>query len=145
MSQYATLAQLDEAGLPATALASIGSPARTAALVKASGVADGYLRKRFALPLSAWSDDLTQVVCEIAAYNLMSVRGFNPASNADTLLAQRYQDAIAWLKDVARGLVEPDLTDATPTVDEAGPLVESDDALFVVGNGYWGSSTDESC
>lgn len=127
MSQYATTTDLARFGAPAAALAAFDGTAQTAALVAASSVADGYLAQRFALPLTAWGDDLRKHVCWIAAYDLISGRGFREdALGADTLDA-RYDRALSWLKSVSSGSVEPQgVTDATPGVREtAGVVVAS--------------------
>lgn len=127
MSQYATLDDLTALGLPAAALSGVDASTRTAALVAASATADSYLGKRFALPLSSWGADLTRAVVAIAAWDLLTRRGFNPASGADAAIGTRNIDAINWLRDVARGLVEPvNLLDSTPPTPEGMPLVESD-------------------
>lgn len=127
MSQYASLSDLTTLGLPAAALTGIDDATRTAALVAASAAADSYFNKRFTLPLVTWGADITRAVVAIASWDLLSRRGFNPSSGADVAIRQRYDDAVGWLRDVARGLVEPaGLVDTTAPVLEGAPLVESD-------------------
>lgn len=127
MSQYATLSDLTALGLPPAALSGIDNATRTAALVAASATADSYLGKRFALPILEWGADLTRAVVSIASWDLLSRRGFNPASGADVAIRQRFDDAVGWLRDVARGLVEPaGLVDTTQPVQEGAPLIESE-------------------
>jgi phage gp36-like protein len=134
VSQYANLEDLSDCGLPAAALHDVGSDIRDRALEKASGVADSYLRKRFTLPLVAadppedpWPDELTRAVVHIAACDLLARRGFVPGSGADQIVIDRKADAIDWLKDIAKGLAELDVEDSTPNVEEAGPLVASEE------------------
>ena len=124
MSQYATTTDLARFGAPAAALSAFDSTAQTAALVAASAVADGFLARRFTLPLAAWGDDLRKHVCWIAAYDLVSGRGFREdALGADTLEG-RYDKAIAWLRGIAAGSVEPQgVTDASPTTRETAGVV----------------------
>ena len=112
MSSYAQIADLTTYGLPATALQSPNLPVQVqqAALDDASAIADSYLRGRYSLPLLAWGTDLTQAVCRIAAYNLLSVRGYNPAAAADVNIRDRYTDAIDWLNKVQRQAVHPNVT-----------------------------------
>ncbi len=138
MSQYATSADLYALGLPQAALPSGADP--TAALVAASGDADGYLALRFKLPLVAWGDDIRRRVCHLAAYDLLTSRGTRPG-DALELIVKRYDDAIAWLREVSMGRVQPSgVTDSSPTVDEQHPQIGTGSNLFAVGDSVW---TDE--
>jgi phage gp36-like protein len=127
---YATRDQLPDFGVNAAALLPIPAAVQDAALAAASEVADSYLRSQFVLPLITWGTDLTRAVCMIAAYDLLVGRGYNPEAGADTNIRLRYEDAIAWLKDVARGLAALDATDSSPGGEPgsstlAGPRVAS--------------------
>lgn len=93
-------------GLPSSAIAAVPPANVQAALDRASNLADGYIGAEYALPLKSWSSELTEAVCKIAAYELMSVRGYNPEGDGGNLRA-RYKDAIAWLTDVSKGAVAP--------------------------------------
>lgn len=96
------------------------------AIVWASGQADSYIQKRKTLPLLTWGADLKNAVGDMTAYKLLKKRGFQPNS-PDTLVVKGYDDAVLWLKDVAKGLAElVDCVDSTPEVDEGGPLAGSD-------------------
>ena len=128
MSQYAQVQDLTTYGLPATALQSPNLPVQVqnAALSDASDIADSYLRGRYSLPLIAWGSELTQAVCRIAAYNLLSVRGYNPGASADVNIRDRYVDAIDWLNKVQRQAVHPNVTpqpNQTPNFNQ--PFVTS--------------------
>ena len=124
---YATTTQLTYLGLPSDALTDVSADAKTAALDGASGIADGYLRKRYATPLAVYGNDLTTHVCSIAAWIILKTRGFNPENPADVAIRMGYEDAIKWLEAVAKGEIEPeDIEDATASVDEAAPVVEQD-------------------
>lgn len=121
MTRYAERSDLTRFGLPAAALTNVATATQDAALDAASAVADGYLRGRFELPLTAWGDDLRRAICAIASWDLMTARGFDPNAGADEVLRQRYEDAIAWLKSIALGHVIPvDVVDATPDEDDGG-------------------------
>jgi hypothetical protein len=72
---------------------------------KQTGVANGYLK--FRLPLLHWGDDLRARVADLVAYQIMKRRGFNPES-ADQIVVDAKNDALAWLKQVASGIVIPD-------------------------------------
>lgn len=127
MSQYATTTDLARFGAPAASLVAFDASAQNAALASASALADGFLAKRFTLPLAAWGDDLRKMVCWLVAYDLLSGRGFREdALGADTL-ESRHEKAMAWLEGVAAGSIEPQgITDATPSTKEtAGVIVVS--------------------
>lgn len=123
MSSYATLAHLAQFGVPSSALSGISPDAQQAALDAASTRADGYLKNHFKLPITTPSIDLVEAICRIAAYNLLSVRGYNPETGGDTNLRDRFLDAVKWLEGVARGSITPDLQDSSPGGVLGGPYV----------------------
>ncbi len=100
--------------IPATTLALIAAGTVTAALASAESFALGYLASRFTLPLTSVGDDTKQAICDIAAYRLMSREGYAPEGN-DVELRQRFDDALAWLKDVSRGSVTADVVGTVPS------------------------------
>jgi phage gp36-like protein len=107
MAAYGTQTDLAQLGtVPADVLATISSDDQNAELEAQSRVADSYLAARFILPLSAYGKDLVNAVCSMAAYVLMARRGYAPDGH-DSVFRQRFDDAIAWLRDVSRGLVSP--------------------------------------
>jgi phage gp36-like protein len=111
-------------GIPADVL---GSSVRTsdtttqdAALDSASSYALGKVGNRFKRPLQSWEDDLKGAVCKIAAYDLLCIRGFNPASGADVNYLERRNQADAWLTSVARQEITPNIigaADQSPSFD----------------------------
>jgi phage gp36-like protein len=109
---YATRADLSSS-IAAAALShpSTGTAAQDAKLLQASEEIDGFLRDQYQLPLEDWGSDLVQRCCDIAAYRLVCLRGFNP--DADGLYLENYKQALAWLKLVAEGKVSPDVIDAS--------------------------------
>lgn len=127
--QYASAAEFDAWALPAQTFRSFTAPEKDTSLQYASRIVAGYVRKRKTLPLLSWGEDIKAATCQLAAYDMMSKRGQNPAPNADAVLRERRDDAIAWLVDVSRGLVELDGcvdSSITPDIDVAGPLGVSD-------------------
>jgi phage gp36-like protein len=110
---YATQDDLFRLGLPEGALRGVSPATIEEALEAASRLADSYLRARYALPLSSWDESLTRAVAAIAAYDLMAVRGYDPARGADEVLRLRYEDAIRWLERVAAGGVSPEVRDSS--------------------------------
>lgn len=99
---YATRADLTRLGIRAGALSGVSSDDQDAALEAASDLADSYLRSRYVLPLTGYGDDLKRAVCAIAAWDLLSTRGYNP-QGSDEAIQTRQEQAIAWLKDVSAG------------------------------------------
>jgi phage gp36-like protein len=74
------------------------------ALKRASSQIDSYIGSRYAVPLSAdiVPDDLTDKCCIIAHYKLSGGhnRQLTERSRAD------YEDALLWLRDVAKGIIK---------------------------------------
>ncbi len=112
---YADRTDLTRLGIAAAALTGVATAAQDAALEAASDVADGYMRGRYALPLTAWGDDLRRAVCAVAAWDLLTVRGFDPNRGGDIAVQERHNSALAWLKDVAAGRVVVSGGNTTPT------------------------------
>lgn len=134
MAELITDGELLAMGIATTALASISSGTRDQARTAASDLALSYVRKRYALPLVSWGDDLRRAVAHIASYDLLCSRGFNPTAGADDSIKARYDAALAWLRDVSKGLAElVDVVDSTPALDEQGPLVSTS-----TGGNLWG-------
>jgi phage gp36-like protein len=107
-------------------------------LLNAAEFADGYLRQQYKLPLVAWGSDLVQAVCQVAAYRLVCLRGFNP--EADGLYKDNYDSAVRWLERVSQGLISPDVTDASPSAapgkqaDSRAPVAYSPAGVTSSGN-----------
>jgi phage gp36-like protein len=107
-------AAVSDLSVPSKALTEFTTQDLNDALAKASSVADGYIRKRFNLPLHSWTQSLTQAVADIATYWLMKKRGFNPEAESTKLISGAYRDALDWLEEVASNLkVDPAFVDAT--------------------------------
>lgn len=70
----------------------------------ANDLIDGYLRGRYALPLSIVPHNLVGIACDIARYR------FYQAQPTD-LVIQRYEAAIQWLRDVSTGKADLDVAD----------------------------------
>jgi len=88
----------DRTNLPAT---TIDATVVAAAIGDAEKLADSYMAKRYALPLNPVPDVLVPVVANIARYNLHS-----EYAEKDSAVTRNYKDAVAWLKDVASGIVQ---------------------------------------
>lgn len=144
-ASYASPSDLTKYGLPAEAFTGVTAVEQDA-LDAASALAESFIKKRYTTPLTAWGLDLRRAVCHIASYDLLCTRGFNPQRGADQVILKRHDDAMNWLRDVARGIVElaDAASDSTVDLDEASPILGSArDALWDVdGTGPCGCSGD---
>lgn len=123
---YATIADLLIYGMPSQAIGQLTTAQQQGAVDNASAMADSYLRGRYKLPLTSYGIELTEAVCKIAAYNLLQLRGYNPASGADVNIRIRYDDAIVWLNKVQRQAAHPDIQDSSVGNGQyTAPLVNS--------------------
>lgn len=108
-TQYATRSDLEGIGINPVAFQGLSDATVNANLLAASEEADMYLRARYALPLESWGSDLKKLVCKVAAYSLMGVRGYNPGAGADGTIRQNYEDAVRVFEGVARQAVHLDV------------------------------------
>lgn len=67
-------------------------------LADTDALIDGYMAGRYTVPLSPVPANLPRIACQVARYLLLD-------SAADDRARQDYEDALAWLKDVAAGRV----------------------------------------
>ena len=123
---YATRTQLASAGLPAQALASVSTTIQDEHLDEATAVIDSYLRSRYAVPLaSPYPSEVVRCCVALAAYSLISWRGYDPARTNETV-RQRHEDALLWLRDVSAGRAALSVSaDATPAIREGRPRVQT--------------------
>ena len=128
MAAYATQADFQSLGLPAKATAGIPSGDIDAALEAASRVVDSYIGSRYDLPLATYDKSVTIAACKIAAYELLSRRGFAAGTADAENVQKRYDQAISWCRDVARGIALPG---PVTTTDQAKPPVDPQNAPFV--------------
>lgn len=121
MTAYASLENLYTYGAPQKAFGQLTDDQKNNELEAASRYVDSFLRGRYLLPLVSWGVEITEATCKIAAYNLMNVRGYNPASGADMNLETRYNAAVAWLTLVQKQQAHPNVTltpDKTPDINQ---------------------------
>lgn len=95
---------------------SLATPKITQALQDASALADTYLRARYALPLAGMPRALVLAVCDIARYYLYE-------DAVTDMVKNRYDQAIAWLKQVAGGSVSLDGAEAAQAQAGRGSAV----------------------
>ncbi len=95
-----------------------------AVLARADSLIDSYLAGRYALPISPTPPVLTATACDLARYWLYD-------DAAPERVREGYEDAVAWLKDVASGKVVLQLTAATGDTAVAGsPDWDAPERLF---------------
>jgi phage gp36-like protein len=121
---YATLEDLGNLGMAATALSAVSEDVKAQHLLNASAELDiHHEAARFVLPLASWGTGLRQRTASVAAWTLLAAaRGFNPEGNADQAIRLMRDDAIK----AAKAGMDPEITDATPEVDEAETYVVSE-------------------
>jgi phage gp36-like protein len=126
---YSTPEKFYDQMLPSEALDGLGGTSTVqGALDIAAGRLNSYLKKRYALPLTSWGEDLEYAEMCLAQYQLISRRGFSPQSQSDVNAKELAADTIEWIKLVAKSEVEPDeIVDSTPDLDEAGTLAGPED------------------
>ena len=142
MASYATTTDLASYAVNPQAFAAIAPATQQAQLDAASTVLEGYFADQYHLPLVApFPVDLKMQVCAIAAFWLMGFRGYKSDVNGDSVVRQRFDDAMAWAKGVASGMISPaGIIDSTPTTKEGAPTVTTGVMGNVVG-GYAAPST----
>lgn len=87
------------------------------ALTDATAMIDGYIAKRVALPLDAVPAVLVKVAADLARYFL-----HGKAADKDSPVTLAYNQAVAWLKDVSKGLVALDDGGETPAPAGGGAI-----------------------
>lgn len=98
------------------------------ALVTASSIADGYLQRRFKMPISNWDFSLIKAVCDIAAFIIVQRRGYTPQNSKgyDLNFKESNDKAIEWLSDVGNRKIHPNIKGSVKPNPYAG-LTFSDD------------------
>lgn len=90
-----------------------------AAVEDASVEIDGYLAKRYHVPVKNPPGILKKLAKDIAAYNLVSRMGVDESERDKTFLT-RYEQAISFLLNVAKGIIDLDTTGGGASEDLAG-------------------------
>ena len=84
------------------------------ALADATGKIDSYLAARYPLPLATVPQVLVEACVELALYKMAADGGTESDQRR-----RRYEDTLAWLKELARGIASLGLEQAAPTVGGA--------------------------
>lgn len=124
---YAILADLYAYGLPLVAMGSVSTAVQQKCLDGRNDFADDKLRARYRLPLVAPIPvSLIQNICQITAWDVLVIRGYNPQSGADVSIRDRADLAFKWFDDVERQRCHPSVTESgTASPGYAAPLIVS--------------------
>lgn len=126
--RYAELADLHSLDLPEAALEGMTADGIDPEdhLDKAAGKINSYLRGRTRLPLvEPYPDEIVSANSALAAYSILSARGFDANSGSDHNVRMRYDDTMRWLKSFANGEVNIEFTADTTLAHDGGPIVRS--------------------
>ena len=125
MASYITTQELQDQSVPPDGLSGLTTQQLSDAIDWASDEIDGYLTKRFTLPLTTVSNDIKRRCAILASFYLLTRRGFRVGGELNEMLTKLYDDAIVWLMAVSKGDIVPQCIDSTPDVDEEGSLTAS--------------------
>lgn len=118
MSSYATSADLYLWGAPQAAFSIFTPTQQQSALDGAADVIDGYLRDHYTLPLQpvagAYPPAIRRACAIIASFDMLTSRGYDPATGPSEQLAERYVSTVRWLEKIAKGEISPPLLDSSP-------------------------------
>ena len=104
----------------------------TAALVRASQLIDGYLRRRYQVPLDLPPGEISDACMTLARYDL----SFGEQRDVPEQTRLAYKDKIAWLEGISKGNILLDLEEV-PTSDESFAQVSDADDLFGFSRAGW--------
>ena len=120
---YATLADLANLGFVSTAFGQLTNPQVQAQLQAASDYASSKMAARYSLPLLAWDTSVTQGVAQIATYQCMCLRGFDPANPGDAAARDLWIAAREFFDAVERQHAHPLVTESPMPTNQAQPSV----------------------
>ena len=93
---------------------------------EATSLIDAYLFERYLIPLSPVPTVVRKWACDIARKYLWKDR-----AEAESAVERAYQEAVAHLKDIARGIVSlPDATGAGPLPSSSALAIKTSAVVF---------------
>ncbi|MDD2870122.1 phage protein Gp36 family protein [Neomegalonema sp.] len=109
-------------------VAEIRAEALARALEDASAEIDGYLEGRYRLPLPKPPPSLRLLACDIAMYRLLTLRQIDAMEDQ----RKRYEDALRFLRSIAKGEINLGPAPSGETVTPAGgpTLVAGPERVF---------------
>lgn len=115
------------------------------ALGAANGIILGYFRTapNVTLPIAEVdiSAEMRMYECWIAAFNTVSVIGFDPGSSPDDVVLTRYKMAMQWLRDVASGKTQPIPTAPETTDPDDVDTTDTGAAVYTDAPRNWSALT----
>lgn len=116
---YCTVDEITTLGINPEALADVEPEQKAAAIGAASDKMDGYLSSQFKLPLKTFGQDVRTCCAVLSGVHLLRVRGYSP--EADPSIKETVDAQMLWLRDVARGIVRPQVVDSSPSAQLGVP------------------------
>lgn len=107
-------------------------PVAEAALADASAEIDGYVGRRYQVPMDIAPPIVVAKVCAIARYKLSTGEQKSPTEE----MRRQYDDAIAWARDVSLGKFVLELDEVEPSA-ESYAQVSTRTAAFGCAGGGW--------
>lgn len=101
-----------------------------AAVTDASAMMDGYIGRRYRVPMDIPPSIVTAVCCDMARWRLSIGGGRTPSETIRT----GYKDAITWLTDVSVGRVVLELDEVAPSDESYAQASTGREAMF---GGRW--------
>lgn len=89
-------------------------------IADASSMIDGYLAKRYSLPLASVPSALTKIGVDLAWYYLLG-----DGAGKDDPASVAYRDAMRWLENVAKGLIVIESAGEIPSPAGGGQIKTS--------------------
>lgn len=99
------------------------------AVEDASAEIDGYLAKRYSVPFTKAPQVIHKFAKDIAVYNLVSRKGIDESEREKTYL-NRYNAAIKFLLEVAKGIISIGIEDESSQTAADGFKMNSSDRIF---------------
>jgi len=138
---YAGLEDL-HAELPQAAISDLPEHVQAKHLLSASNDAEDAIAMTRPMPLASWPESVTMRCAQIAAWRCLTARGVDTESTADRIVKETYDEARAWLDNVARDkLRPPGLAPATAMgakVEDAAPVTTTVQPVRVRFSDDWG-------
>lgn len=127
VTAYAVLTDLYAYGLPLVAMGTVSTATQQKLLDARNDYADDKMRARYKLPLLApIPESLKQNICQLAAWDVLVIRGYNPQSGADVNIRDRADMSLKWFDDVERQRCHPNVVESgTESPGYAAPLIIS--------------------
>ncbi len=105
---YADEADLFLLALPQNVGFDFGDAVLAANLIRASREADVFLMHRFVTPLQHYSRAFVGWICDLTAYYVMEVRGYNPDNNEESRFLRKYKLAEKRITAAQAYMITPD-------------------------------------